>query len=100
MAKKAGESSAALVVALVFSVIVNIGLGVAVYYGFAEQENLNNAKKKAEGEKKTADDLKDWYKFQALYYRSALGQLPLDKQEELTSLRGRFDSGAFNSVAD
>ena len=49
-AKKSGESKQGLVVVLVFFILATIGLGVATYYGFAEQEGLN-AKVKEEAKK-------------------------------------------------
>ena len=61
MAAKAKESNQALVIVLVFFILTTIGLGVATYYGFAEQEKLRGDKKTAEDNKKKADTERDFF---------------------------------------
>jgi hypothetical protein len=71
-----GESKQGLVITLVFFILATIGLGVATYFGYSEQEAKDKAK--AEAEKKTKDmtDERDWFKFQWNLARAYMGLLP------------------------
>jgi hypothetical protein len=90
-----GESKQGLIITLVFFILATIGLGVATYYGFAEQDAL--AKKAAE-EKRTAEGIKDernYYKFLYMMSRSYLGHgQTLEGVETLETQKKQFDSGA------
>jgi hypothetical protein len=72
--KSQGESKQGLIITLVFFILATIGLGVATYFGFAEQEKMT---KDVTAAKKDADLFKkqrDWYLFQAQMYRSYMGK--------------------------
>ncbi len=88
MAKQRGrESNTGLVVTLVFFIILSIGLGVATYYGFAQQAALTAEKTSAVASEKDMKAQRDWYQFQAWTYRTYLGQTdgfdkPLDAADK------------------
>ncbi len=88
MAKQRGrESNTGLIVTLVFFIILSIGLGVAAYYGFAQQAALTAEKTTAVAAEKDMKAQRDWYQFQAWTYRTYLGQTegfdkPLDAAEK------------------
>ena len=42
------ESSVGLIVTLIFFILTSVGLGVATYYGFTQQDQLTKDKKAAE----------------------------------------------------
>ena len=95
MATRRGEDSKqGLVIALVVFVLLSIGLGVATYYGFAEQQNLKNLAAK---EKKQADANKasrDWEQYQNLLLKAYIGHpLVKEDQEALTDLVARNENG-------
>jgi hypothetical protein len=71
--KAPSESKTGLVVTLVFFILATLGLGVATYYGFAEQEQLGKAKKDAEKNEKLFKDERDYYKAQANLFRHTMG---------------------------
>jgi hypothetical protein len=88
MAKQRGrESNTGLVVTLVFFIILSVGLGVATYYGFAQQAALTTEKTTAVAAEKDMKSQRDWYQFQAWTYRTYLGQTenfdkPLDAADK------------------
>jgi hypothetical protein len=91
------ESKQALVIALVFAVLTVIGLGVTAYMQAGAKDA---ALKDATEEKRKAAEMtedRDWYKFQALLFRSYMGQNEGIEPADLTSLRGRFDTGSLGS---
>ena len=67
------ESSVGLIVTLIFFILTSVGLGVATYYGFAQQDQLTKDKKTAEDAAKDAQAKANWYQFQALLARTWLG---------------------------
>ena len=67
------ESSVGLVVTLIFFILTSIGLGVATYYGFTQQDQLTKDKAAAESLMKDAQAKTEWYQFQALLFRTWLG---------------------------
>ncbi|HVS36432.1 MAG TPA: hypothetical protein VMS17_12775, partial [Gemmataceae bacterium] len=67
------ESNVGLIVTLIFFILTSVGLGVATYYGFAQQDALLKDKKASD---KAAADMKekaDYYQFQALWLRAIMG---------------------------
>ena len=91
--RSGGESKQGLIIALVFFVLATIGLGVATYYGFAGQDALSKAAKDAKSAEDKAKADRDWYKFQALQYRSYMGvDLPPGGDEDLKAKRAEFDT--------
>jgi hypothetical protein len=71
--KKAAESKQGLVITLVFFILLTLGLGVATYYGFAEQEQLTKAAKEAKDKEKLFTDERDYYRAQANLFRVMMG---------------------------
>ena len=71
--RSSGESKQGLVITLVFFILATIGLGVATYFGYSEQEAKDKAK--ADAEKKLGDMTaeRDWYKFQWNLARRYMG---------------------------
>jgi hypothetical protein len=94
MAARSDDSNRqVLIIALVFFVILSIGLGVATYYGFSGQKNLEaqaaDAKKKEDAQRKA----RDWAQFEALTLQSYIaGENP--DQNALGNLRGQFEAGS------
>jgi hypothetical protein len=112
MAKKRGrESNVGLIVTLVFFILLALGLGVATYYGFAQQKELTDKATAAAALQKDADTRAEWYQFQALLFRSYLDRQGADgkslagmdqltdpksaqtNQAMLQTERGRWTSG-------
>jgi hypothetical protein len=97
--KASGESKTGLVIALVFFVLVSIGLGVATYFGFSEQEKLRTDKKAAEKKADTEKNHASAYKLESKILRLRSGDAKLDKKsdqdktdvEEYNYLRGEYD---------
>jgi hypothetical protein len=85
----------------VFFILTTIGLGVAVYFGFAEQEKKDQEVKTA---KKDADVFKkerDWYKFQSSMYLSYMGQgKAVEGAENLGTSKTQFDQGTLKGGKD
>jgi hypothetical protein len=88
-----GDSKQGLIITMVIFILLSILLGVTTYLGFSGQSQLAESEKKKEADRKSYEDGGDWYKFQALLYRSYLGQ-PLSEKEagSLVLLRDKFDS--------
>jgi hypothetical protein len=99
--KSQGESKQGLIITLVFFILATIGLGVATYFGFAEQEKMT---KDVTAAKKDADLFKkqrDWYLFQAQMYRSYMGKAQtLDGAADLATKKAQFDQGSMPSDKD
>jgi hypothetical protein len=93
-AKKTEESRQGLIIALVFFVLISIGLGVATFYGFNDQQRLNDL---VRNEKKNTDkmrDSRDWEQFQNLALKRYLGHtLAKEDEETLTALLPKYEGG-------
>jgi len=78
MAKKRGEggSNLGLIITLVFFVLSTVILGVTTYIGYSGQEQLVQAKDKAEKEAKVAEADKQWYRHVYRVARSYVDQTP------------------------
>jgi flagellar basal body-associated protein FliL len=89
--RSSGESKQGLVITLVFFILATIGLGVATYFGYSEQEAKDKAK--ADAEKKLGDMTaeRDWYKFQWNLARSYMGLLPGGEATEVGVKKADFD---------
>src|SRR5690348_9310724 len=96
-----GESKQGLVITLVFFILTTIGLGVAVYFGFAEQDKKDQEVDKA---KKAGDVFKadrDRYKFMHAMYRSYMGEgKALPNVENLGTSKTQFDQGTLKLGED
>jgi hypothetical protein len=95
----ASESKQGLVITLVFFILATIGLGVATYFGFAEQEAKEQAVKKAKTDADVFKAERDWYRFQALLYRSYMGQNQNIDAAELGNMKSQFDGGTLGKTA-
>ena len=69
-----GESKQGLIITLVFFILATLGLGVATYFGFADQEAKDKAAKKAADDAKLFQNERDYYKLQAELFRAYMGQ--------------------------
>ena len=99
--KDKGESKQGLIITLVFFILATIGLGVATYFGFSEQEKLVQVAKKAEAEKKVFTEERDWYKFQSMILYSYIGKTQgMADGETLGTLKGQFDGGSMKGDKD
>lgn len=101
-----GESKQGLIISLVFSVIINITLGVLTYMAFADQKKLEDDAKKANDEAKLAKADREWYKFQALGLRAYTGTglglgvaLTGDEEKDLAVLYGQWKGGQLGKDA-
>jgi hypothetical protein len=87
-----GDSKQGLIITLVIFVLLTIILGVTTYLGFSGESDAKKAKAEADKTKSEYEGGSEWYQFQALLYRSYLGQ-PLTEKEtaRLGDLREKFD---------
>ncbi len=78
-----GGSSPGLVITLVFFILSTIGLGVATYYGFAEQTALEKKAKDAVVDAERTKAERNWYKLRGDVYRAYMTEPPkaLDMKE-------------------
>jgi hypothetical protein len=90
------ESKKGLIITLVFFILATLILGVATYFGFAEQEKLTKEKSEAQKNEKSAKDDRDWYKFQSQYYRAVMGLPTSVDKEFLATRKEQFDGGRLN----
>jgi hypothetical protein len=90
-----GESKQGLVVTLVFFILATIGLGVATYYGMAEQDKLKQEAKKEADKVKIADAERDYFRLQSAILRSYLGAPPAAGSPAAAELanKPKFDDG-------
>jgi hypothetical protein len=96
MASKSGDSKQGLIIALVFCVLIIIGLGVTAYYGFADQQRLTDEAKKAKADMQAIQKDRDANRYLNLLYRAYIGA-PGDKLDELGELgatKGAYDANA------
>jgi hypothetical protein len=99
MAKARRESKAGLIITLVFFILTTLGVGVYAYTLQAEVEAKGKAAKDAAAKEKTANDERDWYKFQATLYRSYMGQLDGVDLAALQQAREAFDANQLGQKA-
>src|SRR5262245_24463984 len=86
------ESKQGLVVTLVFFILATIGLGVATYYGFAEQATLEGKAKEADKKYKDMQAARDYYKTLAGLLRSYSGSpLQGDALQDLVVNKDKLD---------
>jgi predicted nucleic acid-binding Zn-ribbon protein len=93
-AKKGGDSKQGLIIALVCFVILTIVFGVTTYLGYSGQTDSEAKASDAQKKEATAKNDRDWYKFQAVQYRSYLGYPPENQADAtaLENLRPKFSS--------
>src|SRR5262249_23586288 len=92
MAKGSSSPNQVLIIFLVFFILASIALGVTTYMGFDGQTALTADKNTAEKKKKEQEDTADWYHFQALLYRVALGEKLNDADRtSFNTLKDRYD---------
>jgi len=95
-----GESKVGLVIVLVFSLLANIGLGVGLYmYASADDSKDKKITELEKVKLKNMTDERNWYKFQALLFRTDLGYPPADKDAvaEMGNNKDNFDKGGFGT---
>jgi hypothetical protein len=80
-AKRGEETKTPLIVALVIFVILTIILGVGTYFGFAKQQELVDAAKKADTDAKAKASSRDWHRLQNELLKSYVGH-PLSKEDQ------------------
>jgi hypothetical protein len=88
-----GESKTGLVVTLVLFILLTLGLGVATYYGFAEQEKLTKEAKEAKNNAEIYKKEREWYRGQAWYYRAVIGKAQDIKAADLGTWKNQLDQG-------
>jgi hypothetical protein len=93
------ESKQGLVITLVLFILLSLGLGVATYYGFAEQSTLDKKVKEAEKNAKTFQDDRDWYKGQAYRLYAAVAPNANVPADDLSVLRDKMDKGTLGQGA-
>ncbi|SRR5579871_1993788 len=96
-----GESKQGLIITLVFFVLATLCLGVSTYYGFADQDAKDKAKKKAEDEAKIFKDERDYYKAQAMVFRGYMGLTEgMDGADTLGTLKNQLDGSLGKNSKD
>jgi hypothetical protein len=91
---KSGESRQGLIITLVIFVLATICFGVSTYYGFADQDAKDKAKKEAEQGKKVVEDDRNYYKAQALVYRAHMGLTEgMADAENIGTYKKQLDDG-------
>lgn len=80
-AKRGEETKTPLIVALVIFVILTIILGVGTYFGFAKQQELVDAEKKAKDDARAKASSRDWHRLQNELLKSYIGH-PLTKEDQ------------------
>jgi len=99
--KSQGESKQGLIITLVFFILATIGLGVATYFGFAEQDKLTKEAKEAKNGEKTFKDDRDWYKFQSQILYSFIGKTEgMEGADTLGTQKDQFDKGTMKGGKD
>lgn len=93
MAIKKAESKQGLIIALVISVLITIGAGVAAYFGFADQERLKAQTKDAQTKEKNAKTDLEWEKFKALTFKAYAGHATPKDLENLGAQRLAYQDG-------
>jgi hypothetical protein len=94
MAKARGESKTGLITSLVLFILATLGLGVYAYTLQADVDAKDKAAKEATTAKGNLEKDRDWYKFQAQYYRQCMGNLDPKDNEAVAVKWASFDSGA------
>jgi len=99
--KSQGESKQGLIITLVFFILATIGLGVATYFGFSEQDKLEKAAKDAKKSEDTFKTERDWYKFQSMMLYSYIGKAQgMEDADTLATRKGDFDRGSMKGGKD
>lgn len=90
------ESGTTIIIVLVFFILSTLGLATSTYMGFAKHKELEDTAKKAEGEKKEAENRKRYYAFGAtiLYKYLTNKDMPIDENDKMDSVvdRGRLEN--------
>src|SRR5262249_6631783 len=84
-AKRETDSKQGLIITVVICVLLILGLGVATYYGFAGQQELEAKMKEAQKAKDSMSKIRDWERYKGLIYKAYGG---LANEEELAELGG------------
>lgn len=92
-----GESKQGLIITLVFFILATLGLGVATYFGFADQAVKEEAAKKAAAEKKLFEEERSYYKLQAELFRAYMGQPQGIDLAALGTRKGQLEQGTMKT---
>lgn len=92
--RRARDSKQGLIIALVFAVIIVLGLGVTAYYGFNGQDALRKESKDTKDKLASMEKDRNWYKFQAQYLRAYVGIPSGIDFGDLGAAKAQFDSGS------
>jgi hypothetical protein len=96
--RRARESKQGLIIALVFAVLIILGLGVTAYYGFNGQEALRKEAKDAKDKAASMEKDRNWYKFQAQYFRAYIGIPSGIDFADLGAAKGLADGGSLGGT--
>lgn len=90
------ESGTTIIIVLVFFILSTLGLATSTYMGFAKHKELEDGAKKAETEKKEAENRKRYYAFGAtiLYKYLTNKDMPIDDNDKMDAVvdRGRLEN--------
>jgi hypothetical protein len=92
--KSQGESKQGLIITLVFFILATIGLGVATYFGFADQEKKDKEVAEAKQSVTVLKERIEYFKFQAQLYRAYMGHAEGITMADLANQKDNFDKGA------
>jgi hypothetical protein len=97
-AAKGSDSKQGLIISLVFSVLINIALGVFVYLGYAGQKEKEDAATKATQDKANSDADREWQRAQNLILKAYTGgTLTNNEESDLATLRAKLDGNQFKA---
>lgn len=98
--KKEGDSKQGLIIALVCFVVLSLGLGVAAYYGYADNATDKGKAKEAEAKASSMEKNRNWYKYLYLQIAQYAGHLDPKQASDLTSLAGSNLTGDEKAAVD
>ncbi len=91
---QSGDSKQGLIITVVIAFLLVICLGVTTYFGYSEQDKLDKAAKEAKRNEDTFKAERDYYKAQAMMYRSYMGMAEgMDGADTLGTLKTNLDNG-------
>ncbi|HEY7326035.1 MAG TPA: hypothetical protein VH592_00240 [Gemmataceae bacterium] len=95
------ESKQGLIITVVIAFLLVICLGVTTYFGYSEQDKLVKDAKEAKQKEDTFKSERDYYKAQAMMYRSYMGMSEgMDGADTLGTLKGQLDGSLGQSNKD
>ncbi len=95
---KGNDPKQGLIIGLVCCVLLALILAVTTYTGYAEAGKLDGLLKTADADKKKADGVREWYKFQALLLKAYAGHASKEDLNDLAALRGQYGDGGSGTL--